>query len=200
MASIEVQMLWHGHATALAHSQEWVGWDGVEYDLVLAQLAANPNMTADQVAIATSQSAASDKTWSAVAVDHRFAALLSAVNDWSTALQNGLAANRKKYDQAFGATRSFWQAPMDKDLYDMAFEIKNRMTDTNIRNRSQAVMDAVDAVVLHERHVNAYAEVHGITIYHISRATEKDSDYTYYRTLDFALQTGWDEFLEAYAR
>src|SRR3990172_5032484 len=45
MASIEVQMLWHGHATALAHSQEWVGGDGVEYDVVLAQVAANPNMT-----------------------------------------------------------------------------------------------------------------------------------------------------------
>ena len=200
MASIEVQMLWYGHATALAHSQEWVGGEGVEYDVVLAQLAANPNMTADQVAVATSQSAASDKTWSAVAVDHRFDALLSAVNDWSTALQNGLAANRKKYDQAFGATRSFWQAPMDKDLYDMAFEMKDKVTDMNIKNKSQAVMDALNAVVLHERHVNEYADVHGITIYHIARATEKDSDYTYYRTLDFALQTGWDEFLDAYAR
>ena len=200
MASIEVQMLWHGHATALAHSQEWVGWDGVEYDVVLAQLAANPNMTADQVAIATSQSAASDKTWSAVAVDSRFNALLTAVDQWSVAIKDGLGANRKKYDQAFGATRSFWQAPMDKDLYDMALEINNRVTDTNIRNKGLAVMNAVNAVVLHERHVNAYADVHGITIYHISRATEKDSNYTYYRELDFALQTGWDEFLDLYAR
>jgi cysteine peptidase C11 family protein len=201
MASIEVQLLWHGHATALAHSQEWVGGEGIQYDLVLAQLAANPNMTADQVAIATSQSATSDKTWSAVAVDSRFNTLLNAVNDWSTALKNGLAVNRRKYDQAFGATRSFWQAPMDKDLYDMAFEMKSRVSDTNIKNKSQAVMNAVNGVVLHERHVNAYADVHGITIYHISRATEKDSDYTYYRTtLDFAVQTGWDEFLDAYAR
>ncbi|HEY9525614.1 MAG TPA: clostripain-related cysteine peptidase [Anaerolineales bacterium] len=200
MASIEVQMLWHGHATALAHSQEWVGWDGVEYDLVLAQLAANPNMTADQVAIATSQSAASDKTWSAVAVDSRFNALLAAVDQWSVALKGGLGANRKKYDQAFGATRSFWQAPMDKDLYDMAFEINNRVTDNDIKNKSQAVMNAVNAVVLHERHVNAYADVHGITIYHIAKATEKDTNYAYYRGLEFALQTGWDEFLDAYAR
>jgi len=199
MASIEVQMLWHGHATALSHSQEWVGWDGIEYDAVLAQLANNPNMTADQVAIATSQSAANDKTWSAVAVDSRFDALLAAVHNWSIALNNGIAANRKKYDRAFGATRSFWQAPMDKDLYDMAYEINRLVSDTNIRTKSQAVMAAVNAVVLHERHVNAYADVHGITIYHIAKATEKDSNYTYYRTLDFALQTGWDEFLNAYA-
>jgi hypothetical protein len=201
MASIEVQMLWHGHATALSHSQEWVGGEGIQYDLVLAQLAANPNLTADQVAIATTQSASSDKTWSAVAVDSRFDTLLSAVNQWSVALNNGLGANRKKYDQSFTATRSFWQAPMDKDLYDMAYEINSRVSDQNIKNKSQAVMNAVNSVVLSERHVNAYADVHGITIYHISKATEKDSNYTYYRTtLDFALQTGWDEFLEAYAR
>jgi hypothetical protein len=200
MASIEVQLLWHGHATALAHSQEWVGGEGVQYDLVLAQLAANPNMTADQVAIATSQSATSDKTWSAVAVDSRFDALLTAVDQWSIALNNGLAANRKKYDRAFGATRSFWQAPMDKDLYDMAFELNRNVSDANVKAKSQVVMKAVDAVVLHERHVNAYADVHGITIYHISRATEKDSDYDDYQELDFAGQTGWDEFLEAYAR
>jgi len=200
MASIEIFNLWHGHATAVASSQEWVGWEGLQYDLILAELAANPNMSADQVAIATSQSASEDKTWSAVAVDSRFDALVTAVNNWSTALNSSLAANRKKYDQAFGATRSFWQAPMDKDLYDMAYEMKNKVTDPNIRNRSQAVMDAVTAVVLHERHVNAYAQVHGITIYHISKASEKDEDYTYYRsTIDFALQTGWDEFLNVYA-
>ena len=190
MASIEVQMLWHGHATALAHSQEWVGWDGIEYDLVLAQLAASPNMTADQVAIATSQSATSDKTWSAVAVDSRFDALLTAVNNWSVALNNGLAANRTKYNRAFGATRSFWQAPMDKDLYDMAYEIKRLVSNQDIKNKSQAVMDAVNAVVLHERHVNAYADVHGITIYHISKATEKDSNYDYYLDLEFRVADG----------
>ena len=201
MASIEIFDLWHGHATAVSSSQEWVGWEGIEYDVVLAQLAANPNMSADQVAIATSQSASSDKTWSAVAVDSRFDGLKTAVQNWSVALNSGLAANRKKYDQAFGATRSFWQAPMDKDLYDMAYEINRLVPDQNIRNKSQAVMNAVNGVVLHERHVNAYADVHGITIYHISKATEKDSDYSYYRaTVDFALQTGWDEFLDAYAR
>jgi hypothetical protein len=201
MASIEVDMLWHGHATALSHSQEWVGDEGIQYDLVLANLAAHPNMTADQLAIATAKSATQDKTWSAVAVDRRFDTLLSAVESWSVALTNGLAQNRKKYDQAFTATRNFWQAPVDKDLYDMAYEIDARVTDPNLKSKSQAVMSAVQGVVLYERHVNAYRDAHGITIYHISKATQKDSDYRYYRTiLDFALQTSWDEFLDAYAK
>ncbi len=201
MASIEVFNAWHGHATAVASSQEYVGWDGIEYDVVLAQLAANPNMTADQVAIASSQSAVNDKTWSAVAVDGRLTNLITAVDQWSVALKNGLAAHRKKYDRAFGATQNFWQAPMDKDLYDMAYEIKRNVADTNIKNKSQAVMNAITAVVLHERHVNAYSDAHGITIYHISSAAGKDADYTYYRSMiDFALNTGWDEFLDAYAK
>lgn len=202
MASIEIFNLWHGHATAVTSSQEYVGWEGLQYDLFLAQLAANPNMTADQLAIASSQSATADKTWSAVAVDGRLDALLTAVQNLSVALNSGLGANRAKYNRAFGATRTFWQAPMDKDLYDMAYELKRNVADTNVKNASQAVMDAMNnGVVLHERHVNAYADVHGITIYHISKATEKDSNYTYYRsTIDFALQTSWDEFLNAYAQ
>jgi cysteine peptidase C11 family protein len=200
MASIEIFKLWHNHATAVSSSQEYVGWDGIEYDLVLAELAADPDMTADEVAIATSQSASNDKTWSAVAVDARLTPLLTAVDQWSVALNNGLAANRSKYNRAFGATRSFWQAPMDKDLYDMAYEINRLVSDSNIRNKSQAVMNAFSTVVLDEHHVNAYSDVHGITIYHISKASEKDSDYDYYRaTLDFAQQYLWDDFLALYA-
>ena len=200
MSSIEVMKAWQGHATAMSGSQEYVGWDGIEYDLVLAQLAANPNMTADQVAIATSQSASNDKTWSAVAVDGRLTTLLTAVDQWAVALNSGLAANRSKYAKAFTATRSMWQAPMDDDLYDMAYEINRNVADANIKAKSQAVMNAFASVVLHERHVNAYADVHGISIYLITKATQKDSNYTYYRTLDFALQSSWDEFLNAYAQ
>jgi len=201
MASIEIMNLWNGHATALTGSQEYVGWEGLQYDLVLAQLAAaNGDMTADQVAVAFSQSASADKTWSAVAVDGRYTTLKTAVNDLAVALTNGLAANRSKINRAFGATRSFWQAPMDKDLYDMAYELNRNVTDANIKAKSVAVMNAFGPVVLHERHVNAYSDVHGITIYHISKASEKDSNYTYYRaTIDFALQTAWDEFLNVYA-
>jgi hypothetical protein len=200
MASIEIFNLWHGHATAVTGSQEYVGWEGLQYDLVLPQLAANPSMTADQLAVAFARSATQDKTWSAVAVDRRLDTLLTTVNDWSIALKNGLAKNRKQYDQAFTATRNFWQATEDKDLYDMAYEVNRNVTDATIKAKSQAVMNAVNSVVLFDRHANSYADTYGITIYHISKASEKDSLYKYYRsTIDFASQTSWDEFLDAYA-
>jgi hypothetical protein len=196
--------LWNGYATAITGSQEYVGWEGLQYELALAQMASNPNMTADQVAVAFSQSASADKTWAALAVDGRYITLKNAVNDLAVALNTGLAANRTKINRAFGATRSFWQAPMDKDLYDMAFELNRNVTDANIKAKSVAVMNAmtgVNGVVLHQYHTNAYADTYGITIYHISKASEKNADYIYYRAnVDFALETLWDEFLNNYAQ
>jgi hypothetical protein len=61
-------------------------------------------------------------------------------------------------------------------------------------------MNAVALVVLYERHANAYSEAHGITIYLITKSAEMDMLFAYYgNTLDFAAQTGWNEFLAAYA-
>ncbi len=199
MASIEIFDLWHGHATAVTSSQEFVFSEGLQYDLVLPQLIKTPGMTADQLAVAFTKSATADKTWSAVAVDSRLDPLLAALDDWSLALTRGLPANRARYNQAFTATRSFWKAVVDKDLYDMAYEINRRVSDRDINLSGQAVMDTLQDVVLYERHVNAYRDAHGITIYHISKASEAE-DYLYYHTtIGFALDTGWDEFLAAYA-
>ena len=202
MASIEIQSLWHGHATALAASQEWVGWDGIEYDLVLAQLAANPAMTADQVAVATAQSAANEKTFSAVAVDARWDALRTAVDQFGTAMKNAAAANRSAMTKAFANTKDMWQAPVDKDLYDMAFEMNARVNDANVKSKAQTVMSTMGSVVLYERHVSQYAEAHGITIFSIAKAADKTTswiNWSYYPNTDWAATTQWDEFLNAWA-
>ncbi len=129
MASLEIIDLWHGHATAVTGSQEYVGWDGLEYDVFLNQLKANPTMSADALAIASSQSTVTDKTWSAVAVDTRLNTLVTAVDQWSIALKNGMTANKKTYTSAIGLTKTFNQAPMDKDLYDLATKINAKVTD-----------------------------------------------------------------------
>ena len=204
MATMEIYKLWQNKATAIAASEEYVGWNGIEYDSVIAQLRNNPFMTADQVAVASAQSAVTlggERTFSAVAVDTRLSSLLTATEQFAVALTNGLAAHRKKYDRAFGATRSMWQAPMDKDYYDLANEIHIAVADTTIRARAQAVMNAINGVMLYEGHTNAYSDVRGMTIYHIGKAAQKDSNYTYYRsTIDLALTTSWDDFLNAYAQ
>ena len=77
---------------------------------------------------------------------------------------------------------------MDKDLYDLASKINGKVTDTTIRARGTAVMNAFSSVVLHERHVSNYAGSHGITIYGPAAKNQKYDD-AYYRTLDFAQTT-----------
>jgi hypothetical protein len=200
MAQIEIINLWNGKATALAASQEFVNMDGIEYDVVLNQMKANPTMTADQVAVATSASTVYEATFSAVAVDSRYTALRTAVNEWSVALKAALPTQRTKIAKGFQNAKSFWQAPTDKDLYDLAKQINAQVSDTTLKAKGTAVMNAVDALVLHRRFKGkAYNMVHGITITGISRPVEKNADWTYYHTLDFALQTGWDEFEDAFA-
>ena len=53
--------------------------------------------------------------------------------------------------RGFQNAKSFWQAPTDKDLYDLAKQINAQVTDTNLKAKGTAVMNAVDAVVLHRR-------------------------------------------------
>jgi hypothetical protein len=197
MASLEIFDLWHGHATAVTGSQEYVGWDGLEYDVFLNQLKTNPLMSADTLAVNSSKSTVTDKTWSAVAVDSRLDTLISAVDQYAVALKNGLGANRKAITSAIGLTKTFNQAPMDKDLYNLATQINAKVTDATIRAKGQAVMNAWPSVVLHERHVANYAGSNGITIYLPSTKTQK-VDRAYYDTVDLSLQTNWNEFLTAF--
>jgi len=195
MAQIEIMDLWNGHATALVGSQEFVNMDGIEYDTVINQLRANPLMTADQVAAASSASAIVEKTYSSMAVDNRYAALRSAVDAWAIALKAAVPSQKAAIARGFQNAKSFWQAPTDKDLYDLAKQINAQVTGTDLKTKGTAVMNAVDAVVLHRRFTGkAYNMVHGITITGITRPVEKTADWTYYHSLDFAQRTNWEEF------
>jgi len=200
MASIEVHALWKGYATAIVASQEYVNWDGLEYELIIPALHANPTMSADELAIVSSQSASvnAERTGSAVAIDGRWDALLTAVDEWAVALQAGIPVHSFQYERSFRATQDFWAAPMDKDLYDMAYEINARVDDPVIQAKSQAVMAAIDAVVLDEWHTTPYHDAHGITIYLITKPSQIDDAHEYYQTLDFAAMTQWDEFIDAF--
>ena len=195
MAQIEIMSLWAGKASALVGSQEYVNMDGIEYDTVINQLNANPAMTADQVAAATSASAVVEKTYSSMALDGRWTTLRTAVDQWAIALKAALPSQKAAIARGFQNAKSFWQAPTDKDLYDLAKQVNAQVTDTALKAKGTAVMNAVTAAVIHKRFTGkAYNMVGGITITGITRPVEKTADWTYYHSLDFAAQTNWEEF------
>jgi hypothetical protein len=192
--SIETEALWRGHAAAIAHSQEWVDVHGFAYDQILAALNDDPGMSAGDLAVVASRGAAAqERTWSAVALDQRWDVLESAVDAWSKALAAGLPAHRDDYRAALAATQHFVDAPMDRDLSDLAAQINARVDDPAIRGAGQAVIDAVAGAVLAEQHRSNYPGAHGITIFVPGHT--RGRAFAAYRNLDFAANTGWDEFL-----
>jgi hypothetical protein len=208
MGTIENEATVRNHSQAIVHSQEWVDWDGIEYELVIPALQADPTMSPEQLAIAINQSAATNKerTGSAVALSADWDTLLAAVDEWAVALEDGLPAYRSDYVRAFRAAQSFVQDPTAKDLYDVAYAIQRRVGDPGIQAKSQAVMDAVEASVLDEWHTKPYHGAHGISIFVPMRVEDLDdpstpewNEFDYYRNyLVFGQTTHWDEFLDAF--
>jgi hypothetical protein len=200
MATIENQATVRHHAQAIVHSQEYVNMDGIEYELVIPALRANPDMTAEQLAVVINQSASTnrERTGSAVALNADWDVLIRAVDEWSMALWDDLSTYQADYVRAFRQAQSFWGDPTAKDLYGAAHEIHARINDPLIQAKSLAVMSAVDAVVLHEWHTKPYHGAHGISIYLPMHPSDLD-DFEYYRShLAFSQLTHWDEFLAAF--
>ncbi len=201
---VEVQATWRGYTQFIAASQEDVGWNGFEYDQVVAALQANPGMTPQQLAVELAQSM-TDNTIAAVALNSAWDSLVTAVDEWSVALLDGLPTYRAAYDQAYKSTQAVADRT-NRDLYDAAAEIKARVSDPVIKAKCQAVMDAVSSVVLYEWHNGGkYKDAHGIGIFwpktraDLDEPSSPQNDFEYYRTLRFSQMTHWDEFIAVYA-
>lgn len=208
MATIENEATVRAYSQAIVHSQEWVNWDGIEYELVIPALQDNPLMSAAELAVLINQSASTGKerTGSAVILDERWDALFEAVDAWAYALEAGLPQYRYRYAGAFHGAQSFWGDPTARDLYDIADRVRTRVDDPLIQATSLAVMEAVQAAVLDEWHTRNYAYAHGISIFLPLRVDDLDdpttpewNEFDYYRNmLTFGQLSHWDEFLAAY--
>ena len=208
MATIENQATVRAYSQAIVHSQEWVNWDGIEYELVIPALQADPSMSAAELAVVINQGTATGKerTYSAVALDARWDALVAAVDAWAYALEAGLPEYRYQYAGAFHGAQAFWGDPTARDLYDIASRVAERVDDPAIQATSLAVMAAVETAVLDEWHTQHYAYAHGISIFLPLTVADLDdpstpewNEFDYYRTLlTFGRLSHWDEFLAAY--
>ncbi len=208
MATIENQATVRAYSQAIVASQEWVNWDGIEYELVIPALQADPTMNADELAVFInySTSTGKERTYSAVALDERWDALVAAVDDWAYALEAGLPEHRNQYAGAFHGAQTFWGDPTARDLYDIASRVYQRVDDPAIQQTSLAVMAAVEGVVLDEWHVKHYAYAHGVSIFLPLKVDDLDdpstlewNEFEYYRTmLTFGKMSHWDEFIAAY--
>ena len=208
MATIENQATVRAQSRAIVHSQEYYNMDGIEYELVIPALHEDPEMTPEELAVIISQSASTsaERSTSAVGLNEDWDDLITAVDKWAIALEEGLPAYRQHYVGAFRAAKYFWQDRTARDLYDVASIVGDRIGDPAIQATSQAVMKAVEAVVLDEWHRQNLADAHGISIFLPATVADLDdpstpdwNEFEYYQgNLAFSRLTHWDEFLDAF--
>ena len=98
--------------------------------------------------------------------------------------------------KGFASAKAFWQAPTDLDLYDLAKQINAQVSDNNVKAKGtggdESRRRTRPASPVHRQQVQ-----HGPRHHHhraSRRPVQKNADWTYYHSLDFAQTTGWDEF------
>ena len=144
---LEMALDWQPYAQAMAGSEQYTNWEGIQYDQVIAAIRTTPTMTAQQVSDRIAQTALGDSiTYSSVALDARMTTLKTAVDQWALALKNGLPTYKSAYSSAWRNTLNFTDAT-EKDLYDAAYQIKAKVADATIKARCDAVMAAVTGAV-----------------------------------------------------
>ncbi len=141
---LEVAADWQPYALAMAGSESYTNWEGIQYDAVIAALRANPAMTPQQVSDKVALTALGDSdTYSSVALDARFTTLMTAVDQWALALKAGLPIYRSAYVSARRSTVSYYSIAFD--LWQLASNIKAKVADATIKARCDAVMTAAAA-------------------------------------------------------
>jgi len=205
-AIVENIALWNGHTQSLALSEDTMGLTSFEWETFLPILNANPTMSANTFA---TELAKTQMTWtsSAFTLGTPGANLITAVDEMSVAMLNGLPTNRAAYDAAWAATTGMIGDSLNKDLYDLAQEVKARVTDTTIQAKCQAVMNAILAARLYEWHKPFEKDTFGLSIFwpkvpaDLDEASSPENDFDFYRThMEFSTLTHWDDFLAAYVQ
>ena len=112
--------------------------------------------------------------------------LVGAVNTLAASLNANWSTYSSQIQNARNHALRFWY-PDNMDLYDFSERIDANIADAAISANAQAVMAAVDAYVLSERHVAAFTGSHGVAIFFPSSSSSFYNAANY----DFAAGAVW---------
>ncbi len=81
------------------------------------------------------------------------------------------------------------------DIYDFARRIKEELGSGSVVEYAQELMDTLNDALIAEGHLDGHPNAYGLSIYFPLNSAEYDESYP---NNDFAIDTLWNEFLEAY--
>jgi hypothetical protein len=200
MAMLEIGYEISPYSSYMVASEESERTDGWDYEATMMWLTANPASTPSQLA---SQIVIDYMSFYGYgSFDTQSAVDLSQVTALATAvstLASDLASNVMMYFYDIKDVRDQVQEYSDSDfidLYHFAQLIQTEISDPQIQTDAQSVMDAVSTTVIQEGHGVGSPDSHGISIYFPYGV---DNYLSRYETdTEFAADTLWDEFLNAY--
>ena len=199
---LEVGADWQPYAAAMAGSESYTNWEGIQYDAVISAIRTTPTMTPQQVSDKIAATALGDSdTFSSVALDARFTTLMTAVDQWAVALKAGLPVYKSAYLSARRSTVSYYSVAFD--VWQLASNMKAKVADPTIKARCDAVMTAAAACTTYNwtSTNKQFNKSKGLMVWMPSTRQQltpySATDFTYYRTLRLSTQTNWDEFLAA---
>jgi len=212
MTMLEVAYQIRDHARVLVGSEEVEPGDGWPYDRILAELAGSPDMSGSALAetvvnayiVSYDRGAPFSPSVTQAAVDlTKLTDITQAVDDLASQLLSSLEKSQTQTDiyMAWRRTTRFYEN-LYMDLYQFTHNLSEISGDAEIQSactRVKRIMDGKDgdSPLIAERHLGENLRgVRGLSIY--MPPFRHPSDF--YGELDFANQTRWAEFLEAYLK
>ncbi|MBC7320031.1 hypothetical protein H5T89_05245 [bacterium] len=200
MAMIEVAYQVKDYADYLVGSEASEPIEGWPYDDILSELVSNPEMSPSTLASTiVNKYGIRYNSWSNVtlsAIDlSKISNLKDACNNLALALNTNMSRYKTEIQKAIANTE-FYDYSDFRDLYHFAQNIYNSINDPSVYTPADNVMSNVDSAVIAEWHSSNLAYSHGISVW-LPDSSRYNSYYSLYKSLDFATDTYWDEFLGA---
>jgi hypothetical protein len=198
MQMVEVEYEINPYAHVGVGSEEVEPGDGWPYDNILIDLSANPTWSSlelgDNIVVNYMNFYGYSSSQTQSAVDQsKFTDLINSVDNFAQSLYNSLLLHKSEIETARGLSQNYYYSDYI-DLYHFAELVNVYVTDMTVKNATTDVMNKINDVVFSEGHGSSRPNSHGLTIYFPSIKT----DLKTYKTLEFAQNTHWDEFLEGY--
>ncbi len=199
MSMVEVAYQIHESAEFTVGSEETEPLEGWPYDGILAELAKNPALTAQELStLIVSRYLASysnDAVTQSACNLSKAEALATAVGALARVLKGGLSDNSIRQSILAARTRvQEYEVTDNIDLADLCLLLAHALPGSEIAQRSQDVVDAVSGyVAANACKGSSLKGSHGVAIYF-----PKDAVSPLYGSLDFSRETGWEDFLKTY--
>jgi hypothetical protein len=199
MQMVEVAYQVADYSDVMVGSEESEPGDGWPYHTILANLVYDPTISAtdlgsDIVLDYISFYGTTGGETQSASDQAKLSGLITAIDCFAEALNGCLPSDYDEILYARTQSESYISADYI-DLYDFADEVFSSVSNSTVQAAAADVVNNVSNTIIEEAHGNLHPDSHGFTIYFPVTLAGYGSAY---ENIDFAADTGWDEFLNAF--